>query len=369
MHSEPDQSVTLKRSSDDINQDEVVLEPVEIKSALIELVSERTGYPIEMLSLDLDLESDLSVDSIKRIEILGALAERIGLTGGDESERDEMIEELAIMKTLSEMISWLEARLSSATSLSKDHDSSEKPLEEDMRPKAEGERLPRSTKSWLVAPLSPLSPNSHVNFEEIEVIDLITSDTDHPLTLLFERVKTIAKELEVNESSPLAPPTLLVIMPLIRSFDEAIRFGGVSGLLKSALLEWREREPRSNIRLISIPSGLSERQKESFFSAEINDMRSSVAEQEDPDQPILTPIRYRESEGTFIRERERYISDPLSFERPESKRTRQERPELIMVTGGARGVTAECLQHLAEREPAHVFIARSNPTPSERITS
>ena len=40
---------------------------------------ERTGYPIDMLDPDLDLEADLSIDSIKRIEIVGELADRIGL--------------------------------------------------------------------------------------------------------------------------------------------------------------------------------------------------------------------------------------------------------------------------------------------------
>lgn len=38
---------------------------------LLDLVSERTGYPKEALSIDLDLEADLGVDSIKRVEVLG----------------------------------------------------------------------------------------------------------------------------------------------------------------------------------------------------------------------------------------------------------------------------------------------------------
>ncbi len=40
---------------------------------LIEKVSARTGYPEDMLGLDLDLEADLGIDSIKRAEILGDL--------------------------------------------------------------------------------------------------------------------------------------------------------------------------------------------------------------------------------------------------------------------------------------------------------
>ena len=43
------------------------------------LISERTGYPIEMIEPDLDLERDLSIDSIKRTELAGELATRYGL--------------------------------------------------------------------------------------------------------------------------------------------------------------------------------------------------------------------------------------------------------------------------------------------------
>lgn len=41
--------------------------------ALIGLVADRTGYPVEMLGLDLDMEADLGIDSIKRVEVLGDL--------------------------------------------------------------------------------------------------------------------------------------------------------------------------------------------------------------------------------------------------------------------------------------------------------
>ncbi|MCB0964151.1 MAG: acyltransferase domain-containing protein, partial [Acidimicrobiales bacterium] len=65
------------------------LSGAELLAAVQGIVSERTGYPIEMLDPDLDLEADLSIDSIKRIEIVGELAERIGLGGLDESAVDE----------------------------------------------------------------------------------------------------------------------------------------------------------------------------------------------------------------------------------------------------------------------------------------
>jgi polyketide-type polyunsaturated fatty acid synthase PfaA len=45
----------------------------QLKNALLAIVSEKTGYPVETLELDMDMEADLGIDSIKRVEILGAM--------------------------------------------------------------------------------------------------------------------------------------------------------------------------------------------------------------------------------------------------------------------------------------------------------
>ncbi len=59
-----------------------VADPREAMAArLLDVVCQRTGYPREMLGLDLDLEADLGIDSIKRVEILGSLADA-GKNGG-----------------------------------------------------------------------------------------------------------------------------------------------------------------------------------------------------------------------------------------------------------------------------------------------
>ncbi len=49
----------------------------EIKKILLDIVCQLTGYPIEMLGLDMDMEADLGIDSIKKVEILSALEENI----------------------------------------------------------------------------------------------------------------------------------------------------------------------------------------------------------------------------------------------------------------------------------------------------
>ncbi len=77
-----------------------------VLAEVLRIVSERTGYPLDMLDPDLDLEADLSIDSIKRTEILGELGDRIGGAGLGDSG----LEELARLKTLRGIVDWIVGR-------------------------------------------------------------------------------------------------------------------------------------------------------------------------------------------------------------------------------------------------------------------
>ena len=48
-----------------------------VEQILLDVIAEKTGYPTEMLELDMALDADLGIDSIKRVEILSALQERL----------------------------------------------------------------------------------------------------------------------------------------------------------------------------------------------------------------------------------------------------------------------------------------------------
>jgi acyl transferase domain-containing protein/NAD(P)H-dependent flavin oxidoreductase YrpB (nitropropane dioxygenase family)/NADP-dependent 3-hydroxy acid dehydrogenase YdfG len=73
----------------------------ELTQQLLAIVSERTGYPPEMLRTDADLEADLSIDSIKRVEILGTFRSRI--PSGVQLE-EGLMEKLAGVRTLQSII-------------------------------------------------------------------------------------------------------------------------------------------------------------------------------------------------------------------------------------------------------------------------
>ena len=67
---------------------------VDVTALALEVVSEKTGYPVEMLDLDMEMEAGLGIDSIKQVEILSELQER--LPGIPEIAPDE----LASLRTL-----------------------------------------------------------------------------------------------------------------------------------------------------------------------------------------------------------------------------------------------------------------------------
>lgn len=73
----------------------------ELSAALLDIVSDKTGYPAEMLDLDMDMEADLGIDSIKRVEILGALQD--AYPGLPDVETDILAE----LRTLAQILDYM----------------------------------------------------------------------------------------------------------------------------------------------------------------------------------------------------------------------------------------------------------------------
>jgi acyl carrier protein len=69
------------------------------------IVSEKTGYPQEMLELSMDMESDLGIDSIKRVEILGSVQDQI------PQLPEVPANELAEMRTLGQIVDHLKSKI------------------------------------------------------------------------------------------------------------------------------------------------------------------------------------------------------------------------------------------------------------------
>jgi acyl transferase domain-containing protein len=75
----------------------------DLGQTLLNITSEKTGYPVEMLELDMDMEADLGIDSIKRVEILGAMQEAY------PDLPKPNIEELGDLRTIGQIVNYLQS--------------------------------------------------------------------------------------------------------------------------------------------------------------------------------------------------------------------------------------------------------------------
>ncbi|MFM7366369.1 MAG: acyltransferase domain-containing protein, partial [Sphaerospermopsis kisseleviana] len=112
--SPPQPEEKLEEKSNTINV--VPTTPINIDTStlsqtLLNIVSDKTGYPVEMLDLSMDIEADLGIDSIKRVEILGGLLELY-----PDLPRPNP-EELGQLRTLGEIAEYMQHQAEGLTQL------------------------------------------------------------------------------------------------------------------------------------------------------------------------------------------------------------------------------------------------------------
>ena len=121
--------------------------PTDMTAVVLDVISARTGYPRDMLDPDLDLEADLSIGSIKRTEMIGELADRLGLAAAGTALDESVVEDLARIKTIAGIVAWLDEHLQPGP---------DAPSAELVTPG--GVLAPRSVTSWP-GDLDPHPPN------------------------------------------------------------------------------------------------------------------------------------------------------------------------------------------------------------------
>ncbi len=87
------------------------LEAAQVQNTMLEVVADKTGYPTEMLDLDMDMEADLGIDSIKRVEILGTVQDQL------PTLPELNPEDLAECRTLGEIVTYMNSKLPAAVSV------------------------------------------------------------------------------------------------------------------------------------------------------------------------------------------------------------------------------------------------------------
>lgn len=76
-----------------------------LSPVLLKIVAEKTGYPEDVLKLEMNMEADLGIDSIKRVEILSSVQDEV------ENLPDLEPTEMAVLQTLGEIARYVQHKI------------------------------------------------------------------------------------------------------------------------------------------------------------------------------------------------------------------------------------------------------------------
>ncbi|RYJ29980.1 modular polyketide synthase [Streptomyces sp. L-9-10] len=168
-----------------------VLDREAVLGAVLAVVAERTGYPVDMIEPDLDLEADLSVDSIKRTEIAGELAVRLGLPVDGGAELDG----LSAARTAAGIAGLLTTRLGGGETTSGTSDA---------------QAAPAAVSASPAGPAAEVVPPQRLEFTEAE-LPAVTGTVESGSTVLIlgggELAPVVAERLRAAGAEPRLVPT------------------------------------------------------------------------------------------------------------------------------------------------------------------
>ncbi len=123
---------------------------VDLESFLVDFVVEQTGYPPEMVEMDADLEADLGIDSIKKAQLFGELAEQFSISV-DVADENLSLDDFPTLRHVMEFLQ----SASSGSTAAKPQTKTPTPVAESISP------APATPVTTTAAPPGPSANGTH----------------------------------------------------------------------------------------------------------------------------------------------------------------------------------------------------------------
>ncbi len=138
----------------------------EIKTYVLAVVSEKTGYPAEMLDLDLDLEADLGIDTVKQAELFATIR-----TNYDIPRREDL--RLSDYNNLNKVILFVSSALTSGQP-------------ENAAPEAQAPAPQALSTAMAQGQAAPAIASSSLDFEAVktQILAMVSEKTGYPPDML-----------------------------------------------------------------------------------------------------------------------------------------------------------------------------------------
>lgn len=359
----------------------------DFQQIVLESVAELTGYPVEMLELNMDMEADLGIDSIKRLEILGAVQRRVPEMAEVSSQY------VGSLRTLRDVIDYARGTGVQPGPPATPSESETPPAQPAQPPKPAARlerralttielapvkqqplRIASGYEVWVTDDGTSLAPTLVKRLESLghaarvirpragwknagqrKIGGLIllgaptagegegwSEDAENELKVAFKRVKTLAPNLRDAASSGGA------LLATIARLDGAFGLrggtfnplhGGLSGLTKTAAHEW----PELRCRALDVSAAWQD----------VDAAADAIVRELGADGPTEVGINDGQRIGL-----EMVVSPTTPGTLP------LEDGDVVVISGGARGVTAEAALALAQAQRLTLVLLGRSPAPA-----
>ncbi|MFJ9249754.1 SDR family NAD(P)-dependent oxidoreductase [Streptomyces sp. NPDC101776] len=349
----------------------------DVLRVVLEIISERTGYPVDMIEPDLDLEADLSIDSIKRAEIAGELAQRLGIGGGMDvaSLDDSELEDLAKARTAASVTGWLSARLTepaapAADTSPRDEVTGSAPKRLQLRPVL----LPHQDSDNPTDPTSVLSGRRfvvHGDGDGPEVVaarlssygaDTVIVAPGHQLTDADGQVDAVLYLAPLTASAPVLPDAFPVFQAALRRGPRQLLAvqgadggsAGLHGLFRTVAREYPDTVARVVELADTAPAAVADALIAELLApgAEPVVLRTAVGRH--GLELVETPLGALATNG----------AGPAGDGVAEAAAIGLDRDSVVLLVGGARGITAKFAVALAAASRCRIELLGRTAAPA-----
>ncbi len=221
----------------------------DLDTNLLAITSEKTGYPVEMLEMDMDMEADLGIDSIKRVEIMGALQEMY-----PDLPKSDNLEELSELRTIGQIVEYLKSLSSGASTPVGIEADPEKPIIEIEIP-VEAEAAVITTESAATVDTSGLDQSMlEITSEKTGYpVEMLEMDMDMEADLGIDSIKRVEIMGALQEAYPDLPkPDNLEEISELRTIGQIVEYlqslsGGEKKKLQPDAVKQPLNEPLNEI--------------------------------------------------------------------------------------------------------------------------
>lgn len=326
-----------------------------IQATILQLLSDKTGYPPDMLDPDLDLEADLGIDTVKQAEFISEVRQRFGIPRIDGLK-------IADFPTIRHIVGFVSER-SAHESAERENTDSSSGEGEKISPDEQEIRLYEARLVRAPQPTAVPLPEADQVIIAGGAQELVGALEDELRRLGFESVERISNPSQIEQSAaarigvvnlfPLTKDaqglrnTFALYVKLAKSFENGPSFmatvvsedgafgfacptpeGYLSGAAAGATKSFAREFPKSLVRALDLHPDFSPTEGARFVARSLKQsfpLETGVAADGSLRAIGLIPMMASHEEATPAR------------------------GEVILCSGGARGITASCLAHLAEQ--------------------